>query len=393
MGILQDRLPIVIAGGGLGGLTAALALAQRGFDVRLFERSNTFKEIGAGVQLGPNVFRVFERLGISEAVSCRTVFPDDLVMMDSLTGEVVTSIPVTGTFRRRFSYPYALIHRGDLQAVLLDQCAACSRIDLQTSQKVVGFVDEPEGVTVQFEGGRTCAAAGLVGADGIWSTIRQQLLDDGPPRRSGFVAYRSVLAAEEMPPNLRVNRMTLWAGPKNHLVHYPLRGHALYNVVAAFHSDRHIEGWNSPGDAHELQERFEPVVGIVKEMLNKISTWRMWVLCDRDPIARWSEGHVTLLGDAAHPMLQYLGQGAGMAFEDAAVLADELAAASGECITAFQAYQARRYLRAGRAQLTSRLYGEFFHAVGPSRDIRNVYLRARTEENAFDSLSWLYDGF
>jgi salicylate hydroxylase len=393
MSFVQDGLPIAIAGGGLGGLTAALALSRQGFLVRLFERAHHFEKIGAGVQLGPNVFRVLESLGIAEDVSCRAVFPDDLVMMDAVSGEVAARISVNGAFKQRFSSPYGLIHRADLHGVLLKHCKACPLIDVQVSQKIVGFVHGADAVTVQFDNGHVCRAAGLVGADGIRSTVRAQLVGDGPPRRSGFVAYRSVLPAEEMPPNLRVNRMTLWAGPKNHLVHYPLRGHQLYTLVAAFQSDRQVEGWSSPGDPRELHDRFEPVVAPVKELLHKVSAWRMWVLCDRDPIAQWSKGRVTLLGDAAHPMLQYVAQGAGMAMEDALTLAEELAAASGDCVAAFKAYQSRRYVRAGRAQLTSRLYGEFFHAAGASREIRNAFLRSHTEEETLDSLSWLYDGF
>jgi salicylate hydroxylase len=387
----RDGLPIAIAGGGLGGLTAALALSRRGFRVRLFERSEAFKEIGAGVQLGPNVFRALEKLGLADAVGRVAVFPDDLVMMDSISGEVAARIAVTGAFRQRFSYPYALIHRADLHAVLLDRCNSCPLVDFQVAQKVVGFVDQLDHVTVQLENGQTCDAAGLVGADGIWSTVRTKLLADGPPRRSGFVAYRAVLSADQMPPALRVNRMTLWAGPQSHLVHYPLRGHRLYNLVAAFNSDSDAEDWNTRADSRELHARFQPVVATVKEMLQKISSWRMWALCDRDPVAQWSKGHVTLLGDAAHPMLQYIAQGAGMAIEDALVLAEELDAVSGDCVAAFQAYQGRRYLRTGRAQLTSRLYGEFFHASGAAREVRNEFLRTRSEEDTLDGLSWLYD--
>jgi len=391
MTAVRNGLPIAIAGGGLGGLTAALALSRRGFSVKLFERSDVFKEIGAGVQLGPNVFRVLEKLGLADAVRPFAVFPDDLVMMDSITGEVAARITVKGAFRERFSYPYALIHRADFHAVLLKRCQDCPLIDLHVAQKVVGFVDQLDHVKVQLEKGYVCDAAGLVGADGIWSTVRSHLLNDGPPRRSGFVAYRAVLSAHEMPSAFRINRMTLWAGPRNHLVHYPLRGHELYNLVAAFHSERETEGWNTQGDPRELHERFESVVAPVKEMLQKISNWRMWVLCDRDPVAQWSKGHVTLLGDAAHPMLQYIAQGAGMAIEDALVLAEELDTVSGDCVSAFQSYQARRYVRTGRAQLTSRLYGEFFHAAGAAREVRNEFLRARSEDDALEGLSWLYD--
>ena len=215
---------------------------------------------------------------------------------------------------------------------------------------------------------------------------------DGPPRKSGYVAYRTVLAAKDVPANLRTNNMTLWAGPNHHLVHYPLRDHGLYNLVAAFRSDHVADGWDTHGDAAVLSRSFEPAVADIKAMLGRIETWRMWVLCDRDPVKDWSSGRVTLLGDAAHPMLQYLGQGAGMTIEDALVLAEEVDHAEGDHVGAFARYAERRHVRAGRAQLMSRLYGEFFHATGASRDIRGEFLRARTEKDAHESMAWLYDG-
>ena len=383
---------MIVVGGGIGGLCAAIALSRCGRGVVVLERSPQMKEIGAGVQLGPNVFRVFDRLGIVEDVSRVSVFPDSLVMRDSITGDVVTSIALTAEFRRRFGYPYALVHRGDLHRVLLERCRDQPLVTLLTSQNVVGLEVQADEIVVHTDNGVTHRGAAVVGADGIWSFVRSRIVGDGPPRRSGHIAYRAVLPVEDVPSHLRSNTMTLWAGPKNHLVHYPLRGHQLYNLVAAFDSDRQTEGWDTRGDPRELHERFASVVEDVKTMLGKIDTWRMWVLADRDPVATWSKGPVTLLGDAAHPMLQYLGQGAGMAIEDAYVLAEEVAAAGDDYQRAFEAYQQRRYLRAGRAQLTSRLYGEFFHAAGAAREIRNQFLASRSNEAARDGMAWLYDG-
>jgi salicylate hydroxylase len=385
-------LPIIIVGGGIGGLCAALALSQRRRRVTVLERSPEMKEIGAGIQLGPNVFRVFDRLGLTEDVSRDAVFPEQLVMRDSTTGEIVISVSLLGEFRRRFRQPYALIHRGDLHHVLVQRCRMQSLITVMPRRAVVDFDVRDDGVMVRTEDGTVHHGAALVGADGIWSFVRSRIVGDGPPRQAGHIAYRAVLNTEEVPLHLRSNSMTLWAGPRNHLVHYPLRGHRLYNLVAAFESDRHTEGWNTTGDAVELRERFASVVDDVKTMLGKIETWRMWVLADRDPISQWSSGPVTLLGDAAHPMLQYLGQGAGMAIEDALVLAEEVEAAGLDYERAFASYQQRRYLRTGRAQITSRLYGEFFHATGVCREIRNQFLASRSQEASRESLAWLYDG-
>jgi 2-polyprenyl-6-methoxyphenol hydroxylase-like FAD-dependent oxidoreductase len=388
----SQPLPILIAGGGIGGLTAALALSRHGFRVCLLEQAREFKEIGAGIQLGPNAFKVFDRLGITDQISSTAVFPESLLVMDSITAEEVTRIPLGEKFLGRFRYPYALIHRADIHSVLLQACRSSPLIALVTSQKVARFDDRGDQIVVHTEDGTSFEGAALIGADGLWSTIRATVVGDGPPRVSGHIAYRAVLATEEVPLHLRIPSMTLWAGPRNHLVHYPLRGGELFNLVAVFHSDRYREGWDSAGDPDELKKRFQDVVPDVQTMLGKIESWRMWVLCDREPVKNWSHGRVTLLGDAAHPMLQYLAQGACMAIEDAVVLAEEMDRAAGDHAKAFEAYQERRYLRTGRVQLTARLYGEFFHASGASREIRNQFLRERTAEAARESVGWLYDG-
>ena len=189
---------------------------------------------------------------------------------------------------------------------------------------------------------------------------------------------------------LRWRDMVLWAGEKVHLVHYPLRTGELFNLVAVFHSNRYEEGWDSYGDPTELHERFAKTCEQVRTLLNKIESWRMWVLCDRPPIKDWSRGRVTLLGDAAHPMLQYLAQGAGMSIEDAVCLADRVVAANGDYAAAFRAYQQARYLRTGRVQIMARVYGEFYHASGVAKELRNMMLSSRTPEDAMDGMAWLY---
>lgn len=385
-------LPIAIAGGGIGGLAAALALSQRGFRVEVFEQAAEFKEIGAGIQLGPNVFKMFDRLGVTEMISRRAVFPDNLVVMDSITGETVLAVPVQGGFRERFRHPYALIHRADLHNVFLEACKSVPGITLIAGRKVTEFDDRGDSVEIETDTGVHHEASALIGADGLWSMVREKMVADGPPRVSGHIAYRAVLPIGEVPEHLRLNNMTLWAGPKNHLVHYPLRGFELFNLVAVFHSDRYVEGWDSRGDPEELHRRFEAVVPDVKTMLEKVNAWRMWVLCDREPSREWSKGRVTVLGDAAHPTLQYLAQGAGMAIEDAVVLAEEVSASEADFARAFRQYQDRRCLRTGRVQLTARLYGEFYHAAGASREIRNQYLRERSGEQTREGMAWLYDG-
>ena len=374
MGQGRADMPILIVGGGIGGFAAALALAQKGFRVQLLEQAESFAEIGAGIQLGPNVFKMFDVLGLTAAVRRLAVFPENLIMMDCVTAQEVTRVPLGQDFLDRFSHPYAVIHRADLHRVLLEACEGSNLISLETSQKVA-----------TFEGGA------LIGADGLWSMIRSRLVDDGKPRVSGHIAYRAVLPTSEMPERLRWQDMVIWAGEKTHLVHYPLRGGELFNLVAVFHSDRFSEGWDTYGDVEELHERFAGTCEEVRTLLAKIESWRMWVLCDRPPIKEWSRGRMTLIGDAAHPMLQYLAQGANMAIEDAVCLADKLDRANGDFAGAFQAYQAARYLRTGRTQIMARVYGEVFHAGGVARELRNMMLGGRTPEQAYESMAWLYN--
>jgi salicylate hydroxylase len=381
---------VLIVGGGIGGLAAALALARQGIAAQVIEQTAAFKEIGAGIQLGPNAFWMLERLGLVAPITALAVFPNNLIMMDSITGEEVTRIPLGAAFRAKFHHPYALIHRADLHRVLLDACRASNHIQLEASRKVIGVDDTGTGIAVRTADGGTYRGAALIGADGLWSTIRQILVGDGKPKPAGHITYRAVLPRGEIPERYRWNDMGFWAGEKVHFVLYPLRTGELYNLVAVFHSDRYQEGWDSFGDPAELHARFAGTCAPVRALLDKIESWRMWVLCDRPPIKEWSRGRITLLGDAAHPMLQYLAQGACMSIEDAVCLADQAVAADGDYAAAFQAYQQARYLRTGRVQIMARIYGEFYHAGGVARELRNMMLGGRTPEDAMAGMEWLY---
>lgn len=386
MRCLRDRnRPVIIVGGGIGGLAAALALAARGYPSLVLEQAPEFREVGAGIQLGPNSWRCLRALKAEDRAKKLAVFPEALVMMDAVTAEKVISVPLNG-FEQRFGAPYALIHRADLLDALLATCRDSPLVRLETSRQVTGFRDDGETVHVQTKDGREDQTPALIGADGLWSTIRANIMADGKPRVAGHITYRAVLPASEVPEYLRRNEMILWSGPKCHLVHYPLRGGEVFNLVAVFHSNRYEEGWNSFGDPVELHERFQHTCDDVRLMLGKISEWRMWVLCDREPVKMWSKGRVTLVGDAAHPMLQYLAQGAGMALEDSICLARCLDEAD-SVEAAFEAYPLQRYLRTGRVQLTARLYGEFYHAEGVRRELRNAYVK----NLGYEGLAWIYE--
>jgi 3-hydroxybenzoate 6-monooxygenase len=385
-------LDLLVAGGGIGGLATAYVLGRAGHRVTVLEQAGTFGEIGAGIQLGPNIFKMFEYLGLTEAVNRVAFFPPGLGMNDVRTGEKVIRVPLGDTALAAYGYPYGVIYRVDMHQVFLDACKALPTVTLRTSSKVESFEQDGSGVRAQLAGGETLQGDALIGADGLWSRIREAVVGDGKPRVSGHIAYRAVLKREEVPQHLWSDDVLLWGGEKTHLVHYPLRRGELFNLVAVFHSNKYDEGWNTFGDTAELNERFSQAVPQVKELLGKIQTWKMWVLCDREPVKNWSNGRVTLLGDAAHPMLQYLAQGAGQAIEDAVVLGAALRFTNGKIEQALQKYQQARYLRTGRVQLTARFYGDIYHASGVQRELRNQLFQSGKESAGFAGLKWMYDG-
>ena len=384
--------PILIAGGGIGGLATALVLARDGHAVSVLEQAANFGEIGAGIQLGPNIFRMFAWLGLTDAVSKVSFFPPGMGINDVRTGEKVVRVPLGDLARATYGFPYGVIYRADLHQVFLDACQALPNITLRTQAKLESFEQTADSVRVQLASGETLPGAALIGADGLWSKVREAVVGDGKPRVSGHIAYRAVLKREEVPAHLWSDDVLLWGGEKTHLVHYPLRRGELFNLVAVFHSSKYDEGWNTFGDTAELTERFSNACPQVRELLDKIETWKMWVLCDREPVKNWTDRRVTLLGDAAHPMLQYLAQGAGQAIEDAVVLREALRFARGDVPRAFQEYQRARYLRTGRVQLTARFYGDIYHAAGVQRELRNQLFQSGNESAGFAGLQWMYDG-
>ncbi|KQT10174.1 3-hydroxybenzoate 6-monooxygenase [Ramlibacter sp. Leaf400] len=383
---------VLVAGGGIGGLAAAYVLARQGLPVTVLEQSSAFGEIGAGIQLGPNIFRMFEYLGLTGAVNDVAYFPPGLGMNDVRTGEKVVRVPLGDTARAAYGFPYGVIYRADLHQVFLDAVKALPAVTLRTGAKVEAFEQDGAGVRVTLAGGEVVEGAALIGADGLWSRVREAIVGDGKPRVSGHIAYRAVLRREDVPAHLWSDDVLLWGGEKTHLVHYPLRRGELFNLVAVFHSNKYDEGWNTFGDTAELTERFAQAVPQVRELLGKIETWKMWVLCDREPVRDWSRGRVTLLGDAAHPMLQYLAQGAGQAIEDAVVLGEALRHTGGDFERSFQLYQQERYLRTGRVQLTARFYGDIYHASGVARELRNRMFQGGQESAGFAGLKWMYEG-
>ena len=385
-------LPFIVAGGGIGGLAVAYALGRKGFPVRVLEQSSEFREVGAGIQLGPNIFRALERIGLKDAVLADAHVPVGMEMRDAITGDVITRMPLGAQCEARFGQPYAVTHRTDIHAVFLRSCQGSNLVVLENNRHVDGYEDHGDHVSVTLSGGERVEGRALIACDGMWSQIRERIVGDGKPRVSGHIAYRGVLKRADVPDDLWRPDVVLWAGPRTHFVHYPLRRGELYNLVAVFHSDHYEEGWNAEGSKELLWQHFAGQRPEVLRLLERIETWRMWVLCDREPVKDWTKGRVVLLGDAAHPMLQYLAQGACMATEDAVCLAESVAASPDDLPAAFLAYQNARYLRTARVQIMARVYGEFYHASGPTAELRNQMLAARTKEQSMDSIAWLYDG-
>jgi salicylate hydroxylase len=383
--------PVVVAGGGIGGLACALGLARKGFGVLVLEQAYEFAEIGAGIQLAPNAWSALDALGVGELVKKEAVFIERLLMMDGVTGERVIDVPLDERFRERYGNPYAVTHRADIHGALLDACRAqADRVELRTRSRVRSFVVEGSEVAVQLDGGERIAAAALVGADGARSAVREIIVADGEPPVSGHMCYRAVLSVDDMPADLRWPAATLWAGPNTHIVHYPLRGWKLFNLVATVVRDQAGTGHNEEAAPEEVLPLFAANCEEPLSLLRVPKAFRRWMLRFREPVPRWSEGPVTLLGDAAHLMLQYLAQGAAMAMEDAVCLAACAEAADGDFAAAFRRYQALRLVRASRVQISSRLFGLVYHADGVGRLVRNDIYQGRAAERYYDALDWLF---
>jgi 2-polyprenyl-6-methoxyphenol hydroxylase-like FAD-dependent oxidoreductase len=389
----RNELPILIVGGGLGGLAAALALGQRGFHVKVLEQEAEFGTIGYGIQLAPNVFHMLDHLGLTEQVLAHAHVPSAVLMLDALDGVEIERIPTTTpAFLQRFKYPYVVIHRIDLHHVLIDACRAIPSIEMIASTTATGVEDRGDRVRLTVAGGETIDGIALIGADGLRSCIRAGLVDEGEPNPIGFVAHRTVRPMAEVPKEVQRDEVILWAGPGFHIVHYPLRRGELFNIVAVFRTSTYLERNDVGGYRREIEESYRTAYPAMKTLLGLMDLERRWTLSDRDPVRHWSKGRVTILGDAAHPTLQSLAQGACMAIEDGVYLAALIDLADGDIAGAFYKYQADRLVRTARVQLESRYLWEVYHAAGVHRDVMRATFFERSDEDVFRCLAWLYDG-
>jgi salicylate hydroxylase len=381
--------PVIVAGGGIGGLAAALALVRQGYTVKVLEQAPEIGEIGAGIQLGPNAFHALDALGVGETARSRAVYTDEMVMHDALDETLVGRIPTGEAFRRRFGNPYAVTHRADVHRALLEGAQATGRVELLTRTRVERVEQDGHGVTVHGADGSAHRGQALIAADGGKSVVREQHVGD-PPRVTGHVVYRAVVDRADFPPDLQWNAASIWVGPNCHLVHYPLRGGEQYNVVVTFHS-RQTETWGvTEGNQAEVRSYFEGICPRARQLIDLPKTWKRWATADREPSGTWVFGRATILGDAAHPTTQYMAQGACMAMEDAVTLGQALRATRHDWGAALQLYQHNRITRTARIVLSGREMGRLYHAAGVERLVRNSLWKGRSQERFHDAMEWLY---
>lgn len=387
---MSNQMPILIAGGGIGGFAAALALAKRGFKVKVLEQAPEIGEIGAGIQLGPNAFNAFDALGIGDRARARAVYTDYMVMHDALDEYQVGRIETDDHFIQRFGNPYAVIHRADIHGSLVEGAQEIGDIEIITDCRIVSVDQDADSVTVVDHKGNTYIGQALIGADGVKSVVREKYVGD-PALVTGHVVYRAVVPKAEFPENLQWNAASIWVGPNCHLVHYPLRGGEEYNVVVTFHSREQEEWGVKDGSKEEVLSYFQGICPKARQLIELPKSWRRWATADREPIDQWTYGRITLLGDAAHPTTQYMAQGACMAMEDAVTLGEALRVTDNNIAAAFDIYQRARVARTARIVLSSREMGKLYHAKGVQRMVRNDLWRGRQSQDFYNAMAWLYD--
>ncbi len=388
---------ILVAGGGIGGLASALALTQRGHRVDVLEQAAAFEEIGAGVQLGPNVTRRLRTLQLLEAVADVAARPQALVVRRAHDGRAIARLPLGDAMQQRYGAPYLCVHRADLHACLLAAVRARGQGALSADARIAHVHSGDALVCVSSADARAWEGDALVGADGLWSVVRRQVDTAAtPPRVTGHTAWRALVAQTALPAALRSAQVDVWLGPRLHAVAYPVRGGTWLNVVVIAESAPagDARDWDQAGSLAALQQATGRCGATLQALLDAMPAWRAWTLCDRTPLAAadgMARGRVALVGDAAHPMVPYLAQGAGMAIEDAVALADALGHGdAAEVPEAFHRYAAARWRRNAQVQKRARRNGEVFHARGPVRLGRDLAMRA-LGQSLLDQ-PWLYAG-
>lgn len=388
---LDDKYPVVIAGGGIGGLMIAFALGRQGRTVRVLEQATSIGAIGYGIQLGPNVFSALDCVGLADAVKAQSLFPPAVLLLSVLDQSELARLPTGERFRNRFGHPYSVIHRVDLHHVLRDACLSLPNVTLEAGITVSGFKEEADGVEVLSDAPPVRASI-LIGADGLRSHIRAQIMGDETPVPTGYVAHRTLLPMDKAPQSLQRDEVILWAGEGFHIVQYPLRDRSVLNTVAVFKTPTSGERMSIDEYRAEIDRTYSHIDSDLRKLVALMDIERRWSIADRRPRRGWSRGRVLLLGDAAHPTLQSLAQGAGMAIEDAVCLAALLKDRDANIAQAFPAFEHQRFLRTARIQLESRqLWDSFYHIGGVEAQVRDAIYQARTEVQMHDCVEWIYD--
>jgi len=390
---MADRRHVVVAGAGVAGLTAALTLARAGYRVSLLEQAAQLSETGAGIQLAPNATGVLIALGLRERLAPCVLVPEAIRVLAGGSGREIVRIPLGEQLERRYGAPYWVIHRADLQAALAAAATAEPDIALWLKAHVEDFTAHAQGVTVQaMRDGRVIDERGLalIGADGVWSTVATRIRDRPEPIFAHRTAWRALIPATQVPADLRVPAVHLWLGSGAHLVHYPVRGGRLINIVAIVHGEWRETGWSAPGARAEIIDHFSWWCAAARALIATPEQWLKWALYHRRDTFHDGSGPVTLIGDAAHPMLPFLAQGAAMAIEDAATLADMLHRYGDDPVDALRGYEGARHRRVAHAQSASQHQGAIYGLHGLQAVLRNLGMRAMGGERLLDRQHWLY---
>lgn len=387
---------VIVAGAGIAGLTAALGLARAGLRVSVLEQAAKLEETGAGIQLSPNATRVLIALGLRERLAPSVMAPRAIRVMAGGSGREIVRIPLGSDAERRYGAPYWTIHRGDLQSALAAAAQTTLDIEIKLATRVEDFAAHVNGITVQARRGQRVVderGVALIGADGVWSTLSAQLQGRRPPRFRHRTAWRTLVPASAVPEEFREPLVHLWLGPDAHLVHYPVKAGRLINIVGIVHDEWKEIGWSAAGNRAEILRHFARWAWAeqARALIAIPDQWLKWALYDRKAPFRGGVGPMTLIGDAAHPMLPFLAQGAGMAIEDAAVLADMLGKYLDDPCDALRAYEGARHHRTARAQQMSRRQGRIYGLSGPEALVRNLAMRAMGGEKLRARYDWLYD--